>query len=146
MPPFERDPLSVKYDAWSARQLGRAIAAPGAWQPARVVSPRTDPVDGTTHHLTQHERAAVRSLYYTLKANRTQWSLQVDWGSPAYTGVGLGRVGFGERHRVIHLRVVTHASAQLAMRGRADAYTAFPSERSRGELPGDGWEPRQGRE
>jgi len=146
MPRFERDPLSVKYDAWSARQLGRAVASPGAWQLARVVSPRGDAIDSTKHRLTVHERAALRSLYYVLKANRTEWSLQTDWGSPRFTGVGLGRVGFGERHRVIHFRVVSHESARLAMRNRSDAYTADPAERSRGELPGDDWAPRQGRE
>jgi hypothetical protein len=155
--PFERDPLSADYDAWSRRMLERAADNPYAWRPGKVTSPRRDPVDDKG--LSRHERAAQRSLYYVLTLASTPdgraaprhaargpaegrlWSLQVDWGEPEY---GRRLVGRGDRTRFCWVRVTPYVLARRLAVGRRDSYITHPKLRSRGELPDDAWQPRQG--
>lgn len=144
--PYQRDPLSVEYDAWSVAVLAEAIADPFVWHSHRVNSPGRDPVDDKG--LSMHERAAQRSLYYMLnyspstgvKVPQKMWSLQLDWGRPRVEGRVLART----RRRFVLVRVTPYRTARAIIKGRKNLYTERPELRSRGELPGDTWEPKQG--
>jgi hypothetical protein len=148
--PFERDPLSVEYDGWAAELLNRAISTPYAHRAGRIRSPRRDPIDAKG--LSMHERAATRSLYYLVMhhpvagplrgSGLQEWSLRVDWGEAVNErrAFGLRR---GDRVRQV-LVVVTPYWIGRRMVAPGRSYTARPPLRSRGELPGDDWRPRQG--
>jgi hypothetical protein len=143
---YQRDPLSVEYDAWSAGVLAEAIADQFVWHSHRVNSPARDPVDDKG--LSMHERAAQRSLYYMLnyspstgvKVPQRMWSLQLDWGRPRVEGSAFRRT----RRRFVLARVTPYRTARQIIKGRRNLYTERPGLRSRGELPGDDWEPRAG--
>jgi hypothetical protein len=134
--PRERDPLSLQYDAWSVARLAQMRGDPFGWYMSRVVSPPGDPVDA--RGLTAHERAAQRSLYYQINyspsvgrwVKNTDWSLQVEWGEPVYSGIGRF-FGRGERRRQMFRRVVPGNSASRAARSKPQvAYTLHPELRA----------------
>lgn len=102
--PFERDPLSVRYDAAAGRLIGEAISKPGAWVVRAVARPgdqgragawlarmgiRLDSTDAGG--LTAYERAYQRSMYYVLNGGgggrkNPAWSLQRQWGAQTNRG------------------------------------------------------------
>lgn len=107
--PFERDPLSVRYDAMAARLLGQAADDPGRWVYTEVKRPVPGPktrawlrahgivLDATdSGGLTSYERAYQRSLYWNAKqqgisVSRTHvGSLQREWGPVTARGRMLG--------------------------------------------------------
>jgi hypothetical protein len=106
--PFERDPLSVRYDAMAGGLLGRGMAQPGRWVYRSLPRPRPGPRtrrwladrDITLSAideggLTRYERAFTRALYYVHNGGangrrNTVWSLQVRWGPPVPSGRLIG--------------------------------------------------------
>jgi len=80
---YARDPLSVEYDGQAAELLDRLYQ--NNRMPANalafVASPPGDPGDNVPgSRLTQHERAYVRSLYWSIKQRRPRRSLRLAWG------------------------------------------------------------------
>ena len=107
--PYERDPLSVRYDAAAGKLLGKAIAAPGRWHYQEVTRPRPGPrtaawlrSHGITLDrlddggLTSYARAFQRSLYWNAKqlgisvTRSPSLSLQREWGPVTARGRVLG--------------------------------------------------------
>jgi hypothetical protein len=119
--PFERDPLSVRYDPAAGRLLGQAIASPGKWVYTTIARPSPGPrtrqwlrshgitLDSTdAGGLTSYERAYQRSLYWTLNGGgngkrNALWSLQREWGPVTARG------------RVLGIRVSSPRAARLAV-------------------------------
>jgi hypothetical protein len=145
--PLYRDPLSVEYDGFSETFLAILIADPFGWHTARVTSPAgwTEDARG----LTEHERAMVRSLYYTLNSTAAagplggrwvknrEWSLQRGggggWTAPQFTGGILARLfRAGARQRTFTCRIVRGFSAREAAAAKpaAELYTFNPAEQS----------------
>jgi hypothetical protein len=137
--PFERDPLSKRYDATTGRLLGRAYSQPGRWVyttvPRPKPGPRTlawlrrlgiqlDPID--SGGLTRYERAYQRSLYYVHNgggdgARNGVWSLQRQWGPVTVKG------------RMLGVRAGAPKDARLAVnRNRGDAWYRNPELQSGG--------------
>lgn len=107
--PYERDPLSVRYDGMAANLLDEAAGKAGQWAYTEVKRPIPGPrtrqwlrehgivLDATdSGGLTSYERAFQRSLYWNAKqrgisVSRTQTgSLQRDWGPVTARGRMLG--------------------------------------------------------
>jgi hypothetical protein len=145
--PRYRDPLSVEYDAFSEQFLALLIGDPFGWHTARVTSPAGSPIDN--RGLTTHERALVRSLYYTLNSTAAagplggrwvknrQWSLQRGsgdgWSDPVFTGGVLARLfRAGARQRTFTCRIVRGFSAleAAAAKNPAELYTSNPAEQA----------------
>lgn len=111
--PYERDPLSVRYDAAAGRLLGRAIAARRAWVTTVVAAPSPGPrtrewlrARGITlmalddGGLTAYERAFERSLWWNAKrlgisvSGASAGIMQREWGPVTARGRQIGiRVG-----------------------------------------------------
>jgi hypothetical protein len=106
---YQRDPLSVRYDAMAGRLLGKAIREPGRWQYEVIARPRPGPrtrewlrsrgivLDSTdSGGLTAYERAYQRSLYWNAKqlgisvTRSPTLSLQREWGPVTARGRVLG--------------------------------------------------------
>lgn len=113
--PFERDPLSVRYDPTAGALIGRAIAARGTWVYTTVARPAAGPrtrewlrahgiaLDAIDEGgLTAYERAYQRSLYWTMAGN-PRWSLQRDWGPVTSRG------------RMLAVRITPPAAARAAV-------------------------------
>jgi hypothetical protein len=142
--PLQRDPLSVGYDDFSARFLAVCSDDLFGWHSARVTSPPGDPVDA--RGLSAHERAMLRSVYYTLNSTGAEgplggrWaknpsrSLQIGgWSDPEYSGGILRRLlRTGPRRRVLYARLVSGFSASEAVAAYPwmQAYTVNPAEQS----------------
>ena len=100
---YQRDPLSVRYDAAAAALIDRAIAFPGKTVLGTIESPPRDPVD--EGGLTRHERAFQRALYHDSRIRKPrkaggEWSMPMpDW---------LPRTG---RTRLVRVRVFSDTSA-----------------------------------
>jgi hypothetical protein len=109
--PYERDPLSVRYDAMAGRLLGQAIARRGSWVYQEVARPvpgprtvawlrshgiRLDALD--SGGLTSYERAFERAVWWNAKRlgisvtfqQNPRWSLQREWGPVSARGRLLG--------------------------------------------------------
>lgn len=136
-----RDPLSTFYDDFSGRFLATCRADLYGWHTATVRSPAHDTIDA--RGLSRHERAVVRSLYYTLNSTdavgpqggrwikNTLLSLQIlGWSEPEYGGGVLARLfRTGPRRRVMTARLVGGYSAARFVDPR-NAYTLNPAEQA----------------
>lgn len=119
---YQRDPLSVRYDAMAGKLLGQAIRAPGRWQYLEVARPKPGPrtlawlrQHGITLDrldaggLTSYERAFQRALYWNAKqlgisvTRSPTYSLQREWGPVTAKG------------RVLGVRLSTPKQARLAV-------------------------------
>lgn len=125
MPAYERDPLSVRYDAMAARFLARAAARPGRWVFEDVKRPTPGPrtaawlrehgimLSGAdSGGLAAHERAFQRSLYWVHNgggggARNPGWSLQREWGPVTARG-----------GRLLGIRLSEVAAARTAVAGK----------------------------
>ena len=138
---YERDPLSVRYDAAAGKLLGQAIRTPGRWVYTDVTRPRPGPrtITWLRQHgisldrldsggLTQYERAYQRSLYWNAKqlgisvTRSPTYSLQREWGPVTARG------------RVLGVRLSTPRQARLAVqrKPRADQWWRNPEQQSGG--------------
>lgn len=126
--PYERDPLSVRYDDAAGRLLGRAYAAPGTWQYSAIAEPAGGRYSATdAGGLKAFERAFQRSLYYVHnggangRRNRV-WSLQREWGPVT------------EHGRLVGVRVSEVGTARRALaRKPSTAWWKHPELRSGGQ-------------
>jgi hypothetical protein len=88
---YQRDPLSVRYDAAADRILTRAIesAARGRWVPGVIESGAGEQRELTGARLSVTERALQRALYHDQRIHKARkntggdWSLKVSWGEIA---------------------------------------------------------------
>lgn len=106
---YQRDPLSVRYDAMAGRLLGQAIARPGRWVYTEITRPKPGPrtITWLRQHginldrldsggLTAYERAYQRALYWNAKqlgisvTRSPSYSLQREWGPVTARGRVLG--------------------------------------------------------
>lgn len=128
---FQRDPLSVEYDAAAREAISRAIARARRagrnsriprWVDVVVTSPPLAPREGG---LSRDERAFQRAMYHDQRVHKPRrdtgdWSLDVDW-QPA----GLTR-------RTARIRVFREASgkAHIAAGPKRLSYIENPELRS----------------
>jgi hypothetical protein len=135
MPAYQRDPLSIQYDALCARLVSQGIANPYSDIVVRVRSPRGDYVDGGG--LTAHERAFQRSLYRALNSTfgRAQqnpdWSLTRWWLSPSVVGGLFGLIG-GHRERRLFFMITPKAAGRAMARRSGEQWARDPALQSGG--------------
>ena len=88
---FQRDPLSVRYDATARQALGRAMRASRAGRGVQVwvASTRGELRDPDSGGRSRHERAFSRAAYYEVWRRPINagaiptWSLKLTWGTDA---------------------------------------------------------------
>lgn len=114
--PFERDPLSVRYDPTVRQVMLRAIRASRdrrgvqAW----VASSRYELAHKDAGGRTAHERAFTRAAYYLVwrvplnMARIPDWSLRVQWGTDAE----LRPSSSGRMARPVRLRIWPRATGR----------------------------------
>src|SRR5215475_7851073 len=126
--PFERDPLSVRYDGPAARLITRATetmgrSGDGAWVRGIFDSPAGDPRETRAPQLTRHQRAFQRALYYhPLVYHRSPvraWSLKVEWQGDT------ARIGAPSR-RLFRVRLFSD-TAGARQGGGARSYVLNPA-------------------
>lgn len=138
---YQRDPLSVRYDATVGRLLGRAIRSPGRWVYDEVARPKPGPralawlrQHGITLDrlddggLTAYERAYQRALYWNAKqlgisvTRSPAYSLQREWGPVTARG------------RMLGVRLSTPKQARLAVqrKPRGEQWWRNPDQQSGG--------------
>ena len=125
--PYERDPLSIRYDATARQSVMRAIAAGrrGRGVQVWVASGRGEAADAGGR--TPHERAFSRAAYYLvwrapINAGRIpDWSLKLIWGPDS----AMEASSHGRMARPVRLRVWPRGGAKG---GREFAY-AMPAAR-----------------
>lgn len=125
--PYQRDPLSVQYDAAAAELITRAITK-GRWVVGVIFSPADDPREATPDELSRTERAFQRALYHDKRianARKTKpearWSLKVEWAER-----------IGPRRRV-QIRTFSDTSGRRKVENeysRGESYVRNPSLRS----------------
>jgi len=130
--PFERDPLSRRYDNAARAMITRATEAltarPGApWVRGIVDSPPGDPRETRGANLTAHQRAFQRALYYHPliyhRSDSKAWSLKVEWERE---GVRLG----GPSRRIVRIRLFNDRSGSRHAEGARGSYVRNPALRS----------------
>lgn len=115
--PFERDPLSRRYDGTSRQVLVRAIRASHGNRGVRawVASTRAELRHPDAGGRTAHERAFSRSAYYLvfrtpLRYGRLpDWSLKLTWGSDAELRASSG----GRLARPVTVRLWPRSQARV---------------------------------
>lgn len=133
---FQRDPLSVRYDASAERIITRAIAgaARGRWIPGIIESGRHEQRERTGARLSVTERAMQRALYHDQRIHKARkntggdWSLKVEWGEV---------IG---RRRLFRIRVFKDTTGSRKVRrdyGLGKSYINNPALRSSYAITGE---------
>lgn len=133
---YQRDPLSVRYDASAERIINRAIesAARGRWIPGVIESGAHEQRELTGARLSVTERALQRALYHDHRIHKARkntggdWSLRVEWGEV---------IG---RRRLFRIRVFKDTTGARKVRrdyGIGQSYISNPALRSRYATTGE---------
>ena len=136
--PFQRDPLSVQYDAPAARIISQAIERAGTplpWRRGAVDSGSHERRESTGARLTATERALQRALYHDQRIHKARkntggpWSLKIEWDP----------VVPGQRRRTFRIRVFSDTVGARKVRRdyRSQSYVKNPALRSRYAITGE---------